>query len=50
MLQTLDLYGRRVIAWPLAMVGVVFSLLSEGLIRLAAWIVGIDPDAEDEWL
>lgn len=46
MLRLIDLNCRRVVAWPLAIVGLLLSFGSEGCIRLAAWLVGISIDDE----
>lgn len=50
MIATLDLIGRRCIAWPMALVGLALSLIAKGLILSAAWLVGIDPDNEEQTL
>ncbi len=46
----LNRFGRRCLAWAAALLGMVLTWIAEGLIRFAAWICDIDPDAEDEYL
>lgn len=50
MIAALDLIGRRCLAWPLALVGLALTLIAEGMIRASAWLVGIDPNNEDQTL
>jgi hypothetical protein len=33
---------RRIFAWPLTLIGIVFVQLGGGLLHLAAWILDID--------
>ena len=50
MFRLLDLTGRRLIAWPLALTGLGLTYLSGGLIHLAAWVRGIDVDDDSQVL
>lgn len=49
-MTAINYYARRCIAWPLALVGLVCSFLSEGLIRSAAWLADVDPDDDEQSL
>ena len=50
MLATIDFIARRVMAWPLALIGIVCVQLGGGLIHTAAWVADIDVNNEDEYL
>lgn len=50
MLAAIDLFARRIVAWPLALIGLALSFVSEGLIYAAAWLVGIDPSDDNSYL
>jgi len=42
MLTTLDWFGRRCLAWPLAILGSIGTDISGWLLRAAAWLVEYD--------
>jgi hypothetical protein len=46
-MRTLDFYARRMVAWPLALLGLLLTWISEGCIRTAAWLADVDP-ADDQ--
>jgi hypothetical protein len=52
-MKTLNLFGRRCIAWPCAIAGAALTGIAHELPRFAAWImdfddIDFDDDAETE--
>lgn len=50
LLLAIDWYARRAVAWPLALAGLLFTYVSEGLINAAAWVADVDTKDDDESL
>jgi hypothetical protein len=46
-IAAIDKFGRRCVAWPMALAGLALCFIAEGLIRSAAWIAGVDVEDED---
>ena len=49
-MNTVDRFGRRCIAWPIALLGMGLTWISQGLILAAAWIMDIDPTDDNQFL
>ena len=41
-MNTVDRFGRRCIAWPLAVFGLILAWIGQGAILASAWILDID--------
>jgi hypothetical protein len=44
----LDAFGRRCLAWPATILGVVLTDIAARLLRFAAWLMEYDIFPEDE--
>jgi hypothetical protein len=49
-MRVIDFYARRCVAWPLAILGLLLTWISEGLIRTAAWLADVDPQNDEQSL
>lgn len=44
MLRAFDAAGRRAVAWPLVILGLILTQMAVALIRAGAWIAGINTE------
>ena len=49
-MKRIDFYARRLVAWPLALLGLLLTELSALLINTAAFIADVDPADDSQSL
>jgi len=43
----IDLWGRRLVAWPMVLVGLLLTSIAAVLILAGAWIVNVNLESDD---
>ena len=47
MIAAIDLWARRLVAWPLVLIGMVLTAMAACLILTGAWLVNVNLESDE---